>query len=60
MHARVTRGDPAQSLLDYIDNCAIDMVIMGRRGIGRIGGIVVGSVSSKVSAHAHSAVLTVK
>jgi nucleotide-binding universal stress UspA family protein len=46
--------------LDYIDNTAIGMVIMGRRGIGRIGGIVVGGVSSKVSAHAHGAVLTVK
>lgn len=60
MRAEVSRGDPAECLLDYVDNCDVDLVVMGRRGVGRIEGLLVGSVSSKVTALADSAVLTVK
>jgi nucleotide-binding universal stress UspA family protein len=60
LHAEVTRGDPAERLLDYVDACDVDMGVIGRRGVGRIEGLLVGSVSSKVSALAESTVLMVK
>lgn len=59
-HARVARGDPAEQLLNYIGGSDVDMVVMGRRGVGRVEGLLVGSVSAKISALADSAVLTIK
>lgn len=56
----VSRGDPTEELLSYARNGGIDMIVMGRRGVGRIEGLLMGSVSSKVSALADCAVLTVK
>ncbi len=60
LHARVARGDPAEQLLNYIGGSGVDMVVMGRRGVGRMEGLLVGSVSAKVSALADCAVLTIK
>ncbi len=60
LHTNVARGDPAEQLLDYAGACGADMVVMGRRGVGRVEGLLVGSVSSKLNALADSAVLTVK
>lgn len=56
----VTRGDATEELLSYARNGGIDMIVMGRRGVGRVEGLLIGSVSSKVSALADCAVLTVK
>jgi len=56
----IARGDPAQEVLDYARNSSVDLIVMGRRGLGRMEGLLVGSVSSKVSAHADCPVLTVK
>ena len=36
MHTRVSRGDPAERLLDYVGSNDVDMVVMGRRGVGRL------------------------
>ena len=60
LHALVARGDPAEQLLNYVGDSGVDMVVMGRRGVGRVQGLLVGSVSAKVSALANSAVLTIK
>ena len=60
LHTVVSRGDPAEELLDYAGNCGADMVVMGRRGVGRVEGLLMGSVSTKMSALADCAVLTVK
>jgi len=56
----VLTGDPAERLLDYTRDRAIDLVVLGRRGLGRIQGLLMGSVSSKVSDLAECPVLTVK
>ena len=56
----VARGDPTEQILDYTRNSDVDMIVMGRRGVGRVEGLLVGSVSSKVSTLADCAVLTVK
>jgi nucleotide-binding universal stress UspA family protein len=41
-------GDPATEIADYVGDLAADGVVMGTRGLGRVTGLVVGSVASKV------------
>jgi nucleotide-binding universal stress UspA family protein len=44
----VLLGDPATVIAEYVDDHHCDMVVMGTRGLGPVGGIVLGSVASKV------------
>jgi len=44
----VLLGDPANCIAEYVDDNRCDAVIMGTRGLGPIGGLVMGSVASKV------------
>lgn len=53
-------GDYADGILDAIDETGADLVVMGRRGLGRIKRVLLGSVSNKVAQQAGSAVLLVK
>ena len=52
-------GDPAGVLVDYAKAHAIDLIVMGRRGLGDLGGLLLGSVSHKVAQLASCACLTV-
>jgi nucleotide-binding universal stress UspA family protein len=56
----VLTGDPAERLLDYARDQAIDLIVLGRRGLGRMRGLLMGSVSLKVCSLADCPVLTVK
>ena len=60
VEGRVLTGNPVESLLDYIKNHKIDMIFTGRRGLGPIEGVLLGSVSSKLNHHADCTVVTVK
>lgn len=53
-------GDTAQSILDYADRNGIDLIISGSRGLGGLRGLLQGSVSQKLTAHADCPVLTVR
>lgn len=53
-------GDYADGILDAIDDTGADLVIMGRRGLGRVRQFLLGSVSNKVVQHAGSAVLLIQ
>lgn len=44
----VISGDPALVIADYVQKNAIDMIIMGSRGLSNIKGILLGSVTRKV------------
>jgi nucleotide-binding universal stress UspA family protein len=55
--AVVIRGDAAESILDTADSEHADMIVMGRRGLGRLRGLLVGSVSERVARHATIPVL---
>ena len=56
----VLTGDPAEQLLEYAREQAVDLVVVGRRGVGKIRGLLMGSVSWKVNSLAECPVLTVR
>jgi nucleotide-binding universal stress UspA family protein len=44
-------GDPAEEILQLIDEQPVDLICMGARGRGRISGALLGSVSTAVLHH---------
>lgn len=55
---RIVEGDYAEAILGTADEIGADMIVMGRRGLGTLKSLVVGSVSQKISAHAECTVVT--
>jgi nucleotide-binding universal stress UspA family protein len=53
-------GDPARAILAAARDEAVDLVVMGRRGVGDLAGLLLGSVSHKVAHLADCACLTVR
>lgn len=53
------RGDPASAIAAYVDANPIDLVVMGRRGLGDFRGLLFGSVSHKVAQATDCSCLTV-
>ena len=53
-------GPPAETILKLLESRKTDLVIMGTRGLGRLGGLVLGSQSQKVVQHAPCPVLLVR
>lgn len=45
----VAEGDPASCILDTADSEQVDMIVLGSRGLGTLKGLLLGSVSQKVS-----------
>ncbi|MCB2101452.1 MAG: universal stress protein [Rhodobacterales bacterium] len=56
----VVEGPPARTIARRADELGCDMVVVGSRGLGDIGGALLGGVSRRVANLAHCAVLTVK
>jgi nucleotide-binding universal stress UspA family protein len=52
-------GDPANELINYIDQHPKALVVMGRRGLSPIKSLLMGGVSEKVARHAKGAVTLV-
>lgn len=55
----VVGGPTAQRILEYAKDNDIDMIVMGSRGLSDISGLLVGSVSHKVSHLARCTCVTV-
>ena len=53
-------GDPAAAILNVAQEERADVIVMGRRGLGDLAGLLLGSVSHKVAHLAECACLTVK
>ncbi len=56
----VEEGDPAKTILELAESAGADMIVMGSRGHSDLRGMVVGSVSQKVSHLSKCPCLTVK
>jgi nucleotide-binding universal stress UspA family protein len=54
------QGPAAEAILAVIDAREIDLVVMGVRGLGRLGSLFLGSQSQKVVGHATCPVLLVR
>lgn len=57
VETRLVQGRPRHALIDA--SRTADMLVVGRRGHGGFGGLLLGSVSSACVAHAHCPVLVV-
>lgn len=53
-------GDPADAILDTAKREKVEMIVLGSRGLGDFKGLILGSVSHKVSARAECTCVTVK
>lgn len=53
-------GDPAQTIVALAKKRKVDLIALGRRGLGDLKSLLLGSVSHKVSQLADCACLTVK
>ena len=60
VHTAVLRGNPADMIIDFAKENAIDVIIMGSRGFRGIKGKLLGSVSRKVSHTADCTCIIVK
>lgn len=56
----VERGQPARVIVDFAKEKGVEVIIMGSRGLGDVGGFLLGSVSHKVSSLAECTCITVK
>lgn len=53
-------GDPATSILRYAKRRNIDLIVLGTRGLGKVKGMLLGSVSRKVTNTAETNCLIVR
>lgn len=52
-------GDPAEAIIDAIAREQVDAIVIGRRGRGRLAGLLLGSVSQKIASLAPCIVIVV-
>jgi nucleotide-binding universal stress UspA family protein len=57
---QVVDGNPVDNILAAAEHEKADLIVMGRRGLGNVAGMLMGSVSHKVSHLVDCACLTVK
>jgi len=53
-------GDPATSILGFAKRREIDMIVIGTRGLSKLKGTILGSVSRKVTNNAETSCLIVR
>ncbi len=53
------QGDPAEQIVSCAEDCGADLIVTGRRGLGRIGSLVQGSTSLNIGHLAKCACLSV-
>lgn len=60
VHTELIEGDPAEAIINVARTRNSSVIVMGSRGLGRLAGMVLGSTSQKVVAHAPCPVLIVR
>jgi nucleotide-binding universal stress UspA family protein len=59
VETHILKGDPAGNVLDRAEAAAAQLIVTGRRGLGDLGALVLGSTSHQISKNAKCACLTV-
>ncbi|MEM3585994.1 MAG: universal stress protein [Candidatus Jordarchaeaceae archaeon] len=57
---RVEKGNPSDIILTIAEDENYDLIVVGSRGLGNLKRFILGSVSDKISKHAHCPVLIVR
>ena len=60
IHTEMIEGTDAEAILDVAETRKSSVIIMGSRGLGTLAGLLLGSTSQKVVAHAPCPVLIVR
>ena len=60
IHTELIEGSPAEAIIDVAKTRKSDLIVMGSRGLGTLAGLLLGSTSQKVVAHAPCPVLIVR
>ena len=60
IHTEMLEGSPAEAILDVAVTRKSNVIIMGSRGLGTLAGLLLGSTSQKVVAHAPCPVLIIR
>jgi nucleotide-binding universal stress UspA family protein len=60
VHTELIEGNAAEAIIEVARTRASDLIVMGSRGLGRLTGLLLGSTSQKVVAHAPCPVLIVR
>ena len=60
IHTEIIEGDSAEAIIDVATTRGSDVIVRGSRGRGRLAGLLLGSTSQKVVAHAPCPVLIVR
>lgn len=60
VHSGILEGNPAEAIIEVANTRKSDLIVMGSRGLGTLAGLVLGSTSQKVVAHAPCPVLIVR
>ena len=56
----VLEGEPVESILGFADSRDADLIVVGSRGLGRVAGTVLGSVSKEIIRRAERPVMLAK
>lgn len=57
---KILHGEPGPTIVDYVNQCEADLVVVGSRGLNSLQEMVLGSVSHKVVKRVKAPVLVVK
>lgn len=60
VHTEVIEGSAAEAIIDVAVTRESNLIVMGSRGLGTLAGLLLGSTSQKVVAHAPCPVLIVR
>ena len=60
IETRIVDGDPAKAILEAAEEEGANLIVMGSRGLGTLKGLLLGSVSQKVSQLAPCTCMTVR
>jgi nucleotide-binding universal stress UspA family protein len=60
VETELMKGDAAANIIDYSRKENFDTIVMGRRGMGKLRELVLGSTSTKVLSHSDCTVVIVK